>query len=207
MTKRAILFILLLSLQLPVLSQKYLGFSGGMMLHTGFLKSSSFPIFTPEGVSLGMHQVKGSPFGIGGAIKFHFGNTKDQLRLGMEGYHSTLNYGKFESSYSVRQGGVLIDYIRQGKRVSPFIGSHFGMGSGSSLILLKETPYDFITEENVSFRKYPIYSVSPYVGAEIKFTKKISFLVKADYLFLLSKASEDFPSGPRIFCGILFTRY
>ena len=67
--KTAIL-LLLLSLLIPVQAQEtdkpkvLTGFSGGMMLHTGYLDGR-----LPQ---VG-YRAKGAPFGIGGAIRLHIG--------------------------------------------------------------------------------------------------------------------------------------
>ena len=52
---------------------QYNGFSGGMMVHSGYLQSKDFTITTNNGQSLQNLQAKGVPLGIGGAAKVHLG--------------------------------------------------------------------------------------------------------------------------------------
>ena len=51
----------------------YSGFSGGMMLHTGFVQSGEVTILNSDGTIREITQLQGAPFGLGGAIRFHFG--------------------------------------------------------------------------------------------------------------------------------------
>ena len=53
-------------------TMKYRGFSGGMMLHTGYVQSRAATAIISHGASHGIRP-DGAPFGIGGAIKFLFG--------------------------------------------------------------------------------------------------------------------------------------
>ena len=55
------------------------GFSGGMALHTGWVGGGSVRLTTPAGRPLPVQRVRGVPFGIGGSIRFHFG---EHLRVG-----------------------------------------------------------------------------------------------------------------------------
>ena len=49
------------------------GFSGGMALHAGWVGGGSVRLTTPAGRPLPVQRVRGVPFGIGGSIRFHFG--------------------------------------------------------------------------------------------------------------------------------------
>jgi hypothetical protein len=86
-----ILFCLISSFAFSQNPFKYTGFSGGMMVHSGFLQQSG---------------EKGMPFGLGGCGKVHFGK---YLRVGGEGYVSDLTYGNHNSISSVSWGGLLTD--------------------------------------------------------------------------------------------------
>ena len=47
----------------------YSGFSGGMMLHTGFVQSRDFAFYNSNGTVRETAKLQGAPFGIGGAIR------------------------------------------------------------------------------------------------------------------------------------------
>ncbi len=75
----------------------YRGFSGGMALHTGWVGGASVRLSTPDGRTLPPQAVRGLPYGIGGGIRFHFG---EHLRVGTEGYGTYLDYGTEGSTRS-----------------------------------------------------------------------------------------------------------
>ena len=204
--KKICFLILLCTLSFFGFSQnlfQYSGFSGGMMVHSGYLQSKDFTIATNNGQSLQTLQAKGVPFGIGGAAKVHLGK---YLRVGGEGYVSNLNYGEYNSIFSLSYGGVLVDCIWQNKRFSPYIGVLFGGGSTQNTTLFASTPDDFIAEENVSYRKNSFLALTPFVGVEYALNDKIRLTLKADYLLNLNSAPNDFASGVRVFIGFMFYR-
>lgn len=179
----------------------YRGFSGGMMLHTGYVSSREFTITgsSPQSV-----KAEGMPTGIGGAIRFSFG---DHLRLGTEGYVSNLTYGDYDNSrISLGWGGLLADVIFEGKKISPYLGVTLGGGRLRNITISAPTPLDFIPEKEVSFRSYSMFVVTPYVGAEYSVTSKLKISVKLDYIFNLSASQPDFIHGPRIYIGFIFDR-
>lgn len=204
--KKICFLILLCTLSFFGFSQnlfQYSGFSGGMMVHSGYLQSQEFNINNHSGHSLQTLQAKGVPFGIGGAAKVHLGK---YLRVGGEGYVSNLNYGEYNSIFSLSYGGVLVDCIWQNKRFSPYVGVLFGGGSTQNTTLFASTPDDFIAEENVSYRKNSFLALTPFVGVEYALNDKIRLTLKADYLVNLNSAPNDFASGVRIFVGFMFYR-
>ena len=204
--KKICFLILLCTLSFFGFSQnffQYNGFSGGMMVHSGYLQSKDFTIATNNGHSLQNLQAKGVPFGIGGAAKVHLGK---YLRVGGEGYVSNLNYGEYNSIFSLSYGGVLVDCIWQNKRFSPYVGVLFGGGSTQNTTLFASTPDDFIAEENVSYRKNSFLALTPFVGVEYALNDKIRLTLKADYLLNLNSAPNDFASGVRVFIGFMFYR-
>lgn len=182
---------------------QYNGFSGGMMVHSGYLQSKDFTIATNNGQSLQNLQAKGVPFGIGGAAKVHLGK---HLRVGGEGYVSNLNYGEHNSIFSLSYGGVFVDCVWQNKRFSPYVGVLFGGGSTQNTTLFAPTYDDFIAEGNVSYRKNSFLALSPFVGIEYALNDKIRLTLKADYLLNLNSAPNDFASGVRVFVGFMFYR-
>ena len=114
----------------PVESFRYQGFSGGMMLHTGWVSGGTLMLHTPTGMALPAQSIQGMPYGIGGAIRFHFGS---QFRVGTEGYVSHLNYGGYGSRMDVSWGGLLVDWRWQIGRFSPYVGITFGGGGVPNL--------------------------------------------------------------------------
>lgn len=204
--KKICFLILLCTLSFFGFSQnlfQYSGFSGGMMVHSGYLQSQKFNITTNNGQSPQNLQAKGVPFGIGGAAKVHLGK---YLRVGGEGYVSNLNYGEYNSIFSLSYGGVLVDCIWQNKRFSPYVGVLFGGGSTQNTTLFASTPDDFIAEENVSYRKNSFLALTPFVGVEYALNDKIRLTLKADYLVNLNSAPNDFANGIRVFIGFMFYR-
>lgn len=182
-----ILFCLISSVAFSQNPFKYTGFSGGMMVHSGFLQQSG---------------EKGMPFGLGGCGKVHFGK---YLRVGGEGYVSDLTYGNHNSISSVSWGGLLIDLKADIKRFTPFTGVLLGGGSFQNIILSEGIRNDFGVIENAAFREYSFMAVSPFVGVEYAMTKKLLLVLKADYLMNLNN-EQDFPNGLRVFIGCMFYR-
>lgn len=174
---------------------EYRGFSGGMMLHSGWVNGGQMEI------GGAMQKMKGLPTGIGGALKVQLG---DHLRVGTEGYTSALSYGDFASSLSVGWGGLLVDWAfvgRSGK--TSFFGATVGGGAVKNLTLNTEPADDFVAEEGVSFRRYAVPLITPFVGMEYPLTERINVVVKADCLIPLSEA-PDFPLGVRLYVGFMF---
>ena len=204
--KKICFFILVCTLSFFGFAQnlfQYNGFSGGMMVHSGYLQSKDFTIATNNGHSLQNLQAKGVPFGIGGAAKVHLGK---HLRVGGEGYVSNLNYGEHNSIFSLSYGGALVDCVWQNKRFSPYVGVLFGGGSTQNTTLFAPTYDDFIAEGNVSYRKNSFLALSPFVGVEYALNDKIRLTLKADYLLNLNNPSADLPNGVRVFVGFMFYR-
>ena len=103
----------------------YQGFSGGMMLHTGYLfgQDKNAPL-AANGRSA---SPQGALFGIGGALRVHLWK---YLRTGFEGFVSTMpstttdcyNILKPGSYVRVGCGGVLADCCWRMDKVWPYIG-------------------------------------------------------------------------------------
>jgi hypothetical protein len=177
----------------------YQGFSGGMLLHTGYVWSNTFEVSDGDG-RIRDYIRSGFPFGIGGKIHFLFGK---HLRFGGEGYSTNLHF-KDKSYCATGWGGLLIDCIWQKKVVSPYVGFTFGGGSQKTLVL----PDNFNDQNNTSdiyFHKFGFLALVPFCGMEIKATQKIKVNIKVDYLLNLSNWQKDFVTGPRLYIGVLFT--
>lgn len=179
----------------------YGGFTGGMMLHCGYLTAGNVA-FTASGTSEILSQkVAGVPVGLGGALKVAFGK---YLRVGGEGYVTRLTYGRHKSHASIGWGGALVEGVLPFRKCRLFAGAVIGGGSMRHITLFEDVSADFSTEGKVSYRKYGFMAVAPYIGADIPLTDKISLVVKADCLFNASRPQKDFPLGPKLFFGIMF---
>lgn len=179
----------------------YSGFSGGMMVHTGYLYGGNITL--TDGLTEYPQKLSGVPTGIGGAARVHFGR---HLRVGCEGYVTTLQYGQYDSYATIGWGGVLADCIWRFGRWAPYAGASFGGGSFKNLTLTAPTPLDNRTEERSSFRKYSFVTLVPFAGVEFTMTDKIRLAVKVDWMLNLSNPQPDFVSGPRIYLGFAFYR-
>ena len=181
-------------------SMAYRGFIGGMMLHTGFVCSNDVTVTSLSGASQKV-SLSGAPFGIGGAIRFMFGK---HLRVGAEGYVSTLTYGEYHSHAKTGWGGLLADCIWDLGKFRLFVGGTAGGGSQTNTTLLSPVGDDYTAEEFVSYRKYGFAVFAPFAGLEIPFGGKVNVVVKLDYLLNLSNPQDDFVTGPRLYLGFMF---
>lgn len=181
----------------------YSGFSGGMMVHTGWLFGGEITLSSPSGGY--SRQIKGAPTGIGGAARVHLG---DHLRIGSEGYMSTLNYGGRgnKSHARIGWGGILADCIWQLGRWAPYVGGTIGGGSYANLTLREATPVDTVVETDASFRKYSYMVLAPFAGVEFAMTDKIRLNFKVDWMINLTNRQSDFAGGPRLYFGFSFYR-
>lgn len=204
-TKLSVLFVILFTTSIAFSQSwlKYTGFSGGMMIHGGYLHSGTFELTDANNHSISQNKIEGIPFGIGGAARLHFGK---HLRVGGEGYVSDIKYNSNGSYFSTSWGGLLIDYIWQFKRFAPFAGLLVGGGNSKNLTLNENYGNDFIIESNASFREYSFLAIAPFVGVEYAVNSKIRLTLKADYLINLNNPQNDFATGPRIFLGFMFYR-
>ena len=94
------------------------------MLHSGYIQSRPFELYSTASYSLGTMQIRGAAFGIGGHVKFAFGTPTDMLRIGAEGHSSNVSYRPSPSYSHTGWGGLLVDYIHRSKSsVHPFIST------------------------------------------------------------------------------------
>ena len=174
----------------------YSGFSGGMLLHLGYVQSKNFTFSNGQTM-----QLKGLVFGLGGQARVHFGK---YFRIGGEGYFSEHKY-KNGSYARIGWGGVLADCAFQIGKFAPFVGGTFGGGSQQNLTNFSEPKNDYILDET-SYRKYGFMCVVPFVGVEYGLSKRIHLVFKADYMFNVSNRQADFITGPRFYLGFTFCR-
>jgi opacity protein-like surface antigen len=173
----------------------YRGFSGGMMLHAGWVDRGSLTI---GGVS---QRLSGLPVGIGGALRLRFGN---HLRVGTEGYTSSLGYGDWGSSLSIGWGGLLVDWCWKLGPFAPYVGATVGGGSVEHTTLTTTPELDTTPEEGLSYRKYGVGVVAPFVGADYPLSERMSLSFKVDWLLPMGRNEFDFPSGARCYIGFMF---
>jgi opacity protein-like surface antigen len=130
------------------------------------------------------------------------------LRVGTEGYVSTLNYGgKGNDSHArIGWGGLLADCMWQLGRWAPYVGGTIGGGGMKNLTLRNPTPLDNEVESDASFRRYSFMLVAPFAGVEFALTDKIRLNLKVDWLVNLTNRQPDFPTGPRVYLGFSFYR-
>ncbi|MDD4848100.1 MAG: hypothetical protein PHR53_04980 [Bacteroidales bacterium] len=183
---------------------RYRGFSGGMMLHSGYLFGGTSSVQSTTGKLLGSQNMAGMPWGIGGCLRFHFGN---HFRMGMEGHSTTLNYAETGSFFSLGWGGFLFDGYWTHHHWTFFGGGTIGGGRVQNLTLLESTPLDEIAENHSSYRTYGVMLITPFLGIEYAITPKIHLIAKADYLINVLHRQPDFVQGIRCYVGIVFQRY
>jgi hypothetical protein len=200
MHKLLIIFLCCISL-LSATAQKFefKGYTGGMFIHSGLIKSDDFEVTNSLGET-SAHRIKNLTFGLGGKLVFQFGN---HLRLGLEGYNSSVNYGDYKSSYSIGWGGLLAEYFHETRMASYFFGTTFGGGAVKNLVVTESQTLNFQTSE-ILRRRYETGIIAPYYGAEIKLTQKLRFVYKADYLFPITNKQNDWGRGFRWYVGINF---
>ncbi len=206
-TVKFFIFFIMFSLfsnSLSAQSFGYKGYSGGMMVHSGFLKSQSFSIISTDGSLENSYQQNGMPRGIGGLIKVHFGTDKNQLRVGTGGYSSSLKYSPNPSHSSVSFAFGQLEYAYIFNKINPIVGADFGGGSVKNFIMPDVVADDFVEDDNMAYRKYKYIAIVPYIGAEFKITSSLYLLCKADYNIPLMQREADYPSGSRVYVGFLF---
>ena len=175
---------------------RYSGYSGGMMINTGYLFGGKYELDNQT------KSIKGIPFGIGGAMKFCFGK---HLRVGMEGYTTSLGYNSNGSSVSLGWGGVLADCKWDFKKITLFVGLTFGGGSYKH-ILNTEAQNTNEDEDVYYLRKTAVMLGVPFAGIEFSVSPRIHIVTKVDMITYLSQWKNDFVKGPRLYVGFLFHR-
>ena len=177
---------------------RFRGYTGGMMLHSGYIQSCPFQLYSYSSAPPVTIQIKGGATGIGGHVKFAFGTPTDMIRIGAEGHSSNVSYRPSPSYSHTGWGGVLIDYLHRSKgRVHPFAGLLIGGGGVKNHIITEGSTEDFLTERQAAMHKYAFMAVAPFAGIEVSLTQKLSLVFKADWLFNTTRHQSDFSSGLR----------
>ena len=187
----------------------YNGYQGGMMYNIGYVQSREFQFHDNNGLPLGQsNQLRGASMGLGGALRVGFGK---YLRVGIEGYVSTLKYQPKGSSAKIGWGGLLLDSHWHIKKFTIFTGGVVGGGSYTHITMIDKgentSVNDYIVENQyVSYRHYPFLAIVPFVGMEYSLTKRISVVAKIDYMLNATNWDDDYVAGPRFFVGFMFGR-
>ena len=171
-------------------SQERQLFDGGMMVHTGYLQGH---------ISAMDYNAKGMTFGLGGVLRFHLGN---HLRLGGEGYVSTLRQMKNGSYFRTSWGGLLADAYWKFGRWQPYIGLTLGGGRTSSLLMFDGSSEDWAPETDVVVHNEAFFCINTNIGVEFALTPAVHLTFKTDWLVPLP--TREMPSGPRFYLGVVF---
>ena len=171
------------------------GFSGGMMLHTGYLSGCDNPYdFKPSGAT----------FGIGGVAKLHL---SEHFRAGFEGYFSTMGLKKEVQSGSFNKmfwTGVLADCFWKIGRFYPYVGATVGGGMETAFYMFEGDKHDWLPEASAVYNKKPFFAVDPFVGVEYAVGEALRLTLKADWLLAVNKDGLNRPMGQRIYFGFIF---
>lgn len=191
------LFIFILCTSLSTFAQTekkryFTGFSGGMMVHIGYLQGDlPIPNFS----------IKGATWGLGGAARIHLGN---HLMIGGEGYVSSLKPNKLGSYLKYGWGGLLAQVVWVHSRWMPYLGVTIGGGSQTTFLLEKGESTDWIPETHAIFHKNTFLFTNPFIGCDLFLTETLHLTLKIDNLFPFHKKKIVQPFGPRFYLGILF---
>lgn len=206
-------------------SEIFTGFSGGMMLHAGYMFAKD-PRYVFSNTGLGSADyIKNLPrdgvcIGLGGALRIHL---IDHIHLGAEGGVSTMPLMKTGSNVRTGFGGAFCDFYANCGKVSPLIGLSVGGGTMKRLYVPDDPPVVYnsgtdTTNYNSSYVKTPFFYLDPYIGMEIGLNNHMALLIRIDYMLPFGRTSSSLttlgqdvkwsnfmtPSGPRLYVGIMF---
>ena len=170
------------------------GFSGGMMLHSGYLFGSDNPF---------NYNASGATFGIGGCAKLHLSKN---FRAGFEGYFSNMGLHKDIEDGSFNKvfwTGVLGDWYWKCGRFYPYIGATVGGGMETSFYIFEGDKHDWVPE-TAGYHKQPFFAVDPFIGCDIAVGEALRLTVKTDWLMAINNEGLNRPFGPRIYFGFIF---
>ena len=188
-------------------SKVYQGFSGGMMGHAGYLFGENAD--APKADNGLICSPQGGTFGLGGALRVHLWN---HLRVGGEGFVSTMNSGTTNMKHVLQKGsyirtgwgGVLMDACWRKEKVWPYIGGSVGGGAMRSLYVLDGSQDDWIAENKAYLHKQSFFYVNPYVGMDWCMTQKVHMTFRVDWMVALHAGEVVLPTGPRLLVGFMF---
>ena len=205
MKLQQLLQIILLTLAIPTALQaettqtankKWIqGFSGGMMVHTGYQYGGDNPY---------QLNISSPTFGIGGCAKVHF---NQHFRAGFDGYFSTapVNKGVASGSHNkVFWTGLVADWYWQFGKIIPYLGASVGGGMETSFYLFEGDKYDWELEAKAVLHKRPFLAIDPYIGVEYAVGSALRLTLKADWLLAIHSDGFNRPTGPRLYFGFIF---
>jgi len=200
----------------------YTGFSGGMMVHAGYLFSDTpEKVFSNTGLGNASY-IKGLPtsgvcWGLGGSLRVHLLN---HIHVGAEGFMSSMPLMKTGSNIRTGWGGAFCDVFTNWGKVRPMVGLTLGGGAMKRLYVpVQNDGLSYATSDsthyNASYTKTPFFMMDPYIGLEIGLNNHMALLIRIDYMLPFgvaeSKLTEKVnwskfltPSGPRLYVGIMF---
>ena len=198
--KRTISIILLALISLVASAQTdkkkgFQGYDGGMMLHIGYLDG------TIGSVGENGYHAKGITKGIGGAIRFHFG---EHFRFGTEGYTSGMKQMENGSYIDTFWAGLMGDFYWELGKFMPYIGLTVGGGAVTSFLMFDGNKGDWRPETNTVFNKTGFVAINPYMGCDYIVSKSFHLTLKLDYLNGIRKGELYLPTGPRLYIGFIF---
>lgn len=171
------------------------GFSGGMMVHTGYLSGGDNPFG---------YDAAGATFGIGGVAKLHLSK---HFRAGFEGYFSNMGLHKGVSSGSFNKlfwTGALADCFWKVGKFYPYVGATVGGGMETAFYMFEGDKHDWLPEAAAVYNKKPFFAVDPFVGVEYAVGEALRLTLKADWLLAINKDGLNRPMGLRIYFGFIF---
>lgn len=208
--RKNILFIFLLCASMAFAKSDsiaiFQGYSGGMMLHGGYLFGRNPAAVLPSGESI---SPQGLTYGIGGSLRV---NLLNHLRVGCEGFVSTMNSGVTDqrdflqtgSYLRTGWGGLLADACWRMEKIWPFIGGSVGGGAMRSLSVTEGSEADWMPEETAVLHKQGFMYVNPYVGVDWCLTQRIHLTFRADWMLAFAHNQLQMPTGPRFYVGFMF---
>ncbi len=198
MKTRMIFLSILMFLYLGATAQekkRVKGFSGGMMVHTGYLYGCD----NPYG-----YDASGATFGIGGVAKIHLNR---QFRVGFEGYFSSMGLHEniADGSYNkVFWTGLLADRFWKFGKLYPYLGMTVGGGMETAFYIFEGDKHDWLPEAAAVYHKQPFFAVDPFIGVEYKVGAALRLTLKADWLLSINSDGLNRPMGPRLYFGCIF---
>ncbi len=205
--------------------QIFSGFSGGMMLHIGYMFSDDpRKIFSNAGLGSEDYMANlpkdGVGLGLGGTLRVHLLN---MIHVGAEGGMSIMPLGGV-GNIRMGWGGALCDVYTQWGKVRPLIGLSLGGGAMKRLYLPKET-ITYVPEGttdttlyNASYTQTPFFYLDPYVGLEVDLVRNMALIIRIDYMLPFGRTGSNLtdlkegvkwsnfmtPTGPRLYVGLMF---
>lgn len=196
--KRAISILLVALVSITATAQNkekkkgFQGYDGGMMLHIGYLDGKVGPLD---------YHAKGVTKGIGGAIRFHFG---EHFRFGTEGYTSSMGQMDNGSYIDTFWAGLMGDFYWELGKFMPYIGLTVGGGAVTSYLMFDGYKGDWTPEENSIFNKTGFVAINPYIGCDYIVSKAFHLTLKLDFLNGFNGKELYLPTGPRLYLGFIF---